>query len=321
MNKVTSSAPGKLMIVGEHAVVHGKPCIVTAVNQRLGATLELLDKPVLEVEAPEVDIHDYSRPLTEIGQGEMPKGTRFIEVVVKLFLQAYPQQQGLRVTTQSQFQSTFGFGSSSATVAALVVGLAKIYEVSLSEKELFDLGFKAILEIQGVGSGFDLAAAIYGGALYFVTPGKTIEPVETSFQLVVGYTGVKADTSTLVRMVNDKLAHNPEEINAIFEDIGKLVEEFRQALSAGDFATMGRLMNTNQEYLEKLGVSSPLLDSLIQAARQAGALGAKLSGAGGGDCMIALVESDKTAAVKEAISKAGGQIMEVEIGAHGAKIQ
>ena len=179
-----------------------------------------------------------------------------------------------------------------------------------------------MLDIQGKGSGFDAAAATFGGTLYFVTGGKTIEPLNIdSLPLIVGYSGIKADTVTLINQVKEKAGGNPQAVEDIYDNIGKLVEQAKLALLGKDWQSLGELMNENQKLLTKLGVSINKLDDMIAAALKAGAYGAKLSGAGGGDCMIALAPEDKVQAVKDGITSVGGQIIEVETNAEGARIE
>ncbi|MBI3386063.1 hypothetical protein HY031_03200 [Candidatus Gottesmanbacteria bacterium] len=192
----------------------------------------------------------------------------------------------------------------------------------LDNKQLFDLAYKTVLDIQGKGSGFDVAAAIYGGTLYFMTGGKVIEPLRVdSLPLVVSYTGVKADTSSLIAQVSEKKEKNSEKVERIFDAIAKLVDEAKRKIPEGDWERVGKLMDFNQEYLRDLGVSSEKLESLISAAKSAGAFGAKLSGAGGGDCMIALVSNEKRDAVRNAITETDGEVVDVSMNAEGVRVE
>ena len=335
---ITISAPGKLMLFGEHAVVYGKPCIVTSVNQRLSIKAQKNDEPIFVLNAPDVDIKNYSKLMTHLGEGEIPKGVRLVEHATKNFFYAViPVKTGIQVErtgsriksgmtngvkfeTIAQFKSTFGFGSSSASAVCTIKALSEVFKIKLSEKEIFDLAYKTVLDVQGLGSGFDLAAAIYGGTLYFITGGTTIQPLTINhLPLIVGYTGVKADTATIVREVKARFEKYTELLKNIYDGIAMIVEEAKIALEKNDLEKVGQLMNLNQGYLETLGVSSEKLSAMIYAARNAGAYGAKLSGAGGGDCMIALAPSSKRKAVKKAIEKAGGQIIKVEINDKGVK--
>ena len=331
--KITVSAPGKLMLFGEHAVVYGRPCIVTAVGQRMKATVELTNDSMFHLEAPDVSVTNYKKPMSQLSQGEIPKGAKFVEIAVKNFLadqftskESRPtfevEKTGVKVTTKSEFNSQFGFGSSSASTVCVLKALSELTKAKLSNKALFKIAFKTVIDIQGKGSGFDVAAAIFGGTLYFVIGGKIIKPLNLKFlPLIIGYSGIKADTVELMAEVSKKAAKFPKVIDDIYSNIGELVPQAKKALLKGDFQTVGELMNFNQGYLSSLGVSSGKLDAMINAARDAGAYGAKLSGAGVGDCMIALAPKNTRKNVEKAISKTGGQAIKIPVNVEGIKIE
>ena len=322
MKKITVSAPGKLMLLGEHAVVYNRPCLVTAVDQRMRATVEVLDSPDFLLEAPDVQIGKYKKSMSDLGKGDIPKGAKFVEIVVKNFVEKYQLQTGLKITTKSEFSSQFGFGSSSASTVCVVKALSELSGKKLSEKQIFSLAYKTVLDIQGKGSGFDVAAATYGGTLSFVNGGKVIEPLHLkSLPLLVGYSGVKADTVTLMNRVNEKAVHYPAVIEDIYTNIAQVVVLAKKAIVQHDWQIVGELMDINQGYLESLGVSTKKLSAMIYAARDAGAYGAKLSGAGGGDCMIALAPEAKRKVVEKAITKAEGEVIKVRTNAQGVRVE
>ena len=287
--RVTVSAPGKLMLFGEHAVVYGKPCLVTAVDQRMSVSVEQSVGNKIHLSAPDVGLSDYKASL-HTAPDELPKQAKFVWAAVNNFFRNNKTPSGLSIVTKSEFSSEFGFGSSSAVTVGVVKALAKAFEINLSNNELFDLCYRSVLDVQGVGSGFDLAAAIWGGTLLFVKGGEKIHQFRIGeLPLVVGFTGIKADTTTLVMQVADLRIKDPQKVNEIFDLMGNIVGEAKKALQVENFERLGELANINQGLLNALGVSSVELENLIHSARQAGAYGAKLSGAGGGDCMIAFV--------------------------------
>lgn len=293
---ITVSAPGKLMLLGEHAVVYGRPCIVAAVNERLSVTIEEIDEGKIIIDAPQV------------------KDTRFVDAAIK----TWGDGRGLRISTKSTFSGKYGLGSSSAVTVATL----KALKPSVDNRTLFDAAYRIVFDIQGKGSGFDVAAAVYGGILYFVTGGKIIEQMKIdSLPLVVGYSGVKADTVTLIEQVVQKKKENPQKVERIFDAIAKLVEEAKANMLESDWERVGKLMDFNQEYLRDLGVSSDKLEQLISAAKSAGAYGAKLSGAGGGDCMICLVSEDKRKAVEKVIQEVGGEVVDITANAEGVRVE
>ena len=227
---MTTSAPGKLMLFGEHAVVYGYPCIVTSLSERLF-----------------------------VSEGISSGDTRFIDAAIKAW-----GTQGQKLSAKSVFSGKYGFGSSSAvTVAAL-----KYLRPEATNQELFDAALKIVLDIQGTGSGFDVAAAVFGGTLHYIK-NKTIEPlVIKNMPLIVGYTGVKADTKTLIADVAAKRDKEPEKIDRIFQAIAKIVEEAKGKIVEKDWERVGRLMDFNQEYLRNLGVSSEKLEALISGCKK-----------------------------------------------------
>lgn len=300
---ITVSAPGKLMIMGEHAVLYGHPCIVTAVDERLTVTADHLSDGHITVDTgKETD-------------------TRFVDAAIAKFFATkgiHIKDRGVSLTTRSAFTSQIGFGSSSAVSVATIKALSILFGVPFSQRDVFDMAYAAMLDVQGLGSGFDVAAATYGGTIYFVAGGKMIEPLALdAMPLVVGYTGVKASTTALVHQVAEKKEHNPEKVGRIFQAIAGLVDKAKVQILEGDWERVGKFMDFNQEYLRDLGVSSQKLEDLIGAAHESGAWGAKLSGAGGGDCMIALVPPEKREVVIAAITAAGGQVMPVHAHAEG----
>lgn len=319
---ITTSAPGKLMLFGEHAVVYDRPCLVTAVDQRMRATVELTAKKQFILDAPEVDVSGYIRPMSALGSGDIPKGARFVEIAVKNFIEKYPISDGIHVTTASDFSAQFGFGSSSASTVCVLKALSELTGKKLDNKQLFDLAYKTVLDVQGKGSGFDVAAAIFGGTLYFVTGGKTIEPLPIkNLPLIIGYTGVKADTVTLMAGVSEKMKAQPERVGRIYDAMTKLTNDAKSKIMEGDWERVGRLMDFNQDYLRDLGVSSEKLEALIHAAKEAGAYGAKLSGAGGGDCMIAVASEKSRLVIEDAIAHVSGQVIHILSNAQGVRVE
>lgn len=335
--KVSVSAPGKLMLLGEHAVVYNRLCLVTAVDKRLYTTVEIIDKSEFQLEAKDVGISEYKKPMSRLGKGSIFKAAQFVEIAIansvshppefisgstQILKQVQNDSLGIRVTTKSEFSAKLGFGSSSAVTACIIKAISQLFHLKLSKKEIFDLAYKTVLDIQGDGSGFDVASAVYGGTIYFVTGGKVIEYLNAaSLPLVVGYSGIKADTVRIINKVKKDFANRQSCLDEIYNSIEILVNQGKEALIKMDWQSFGKLMNKNQEYLKGLGVSIEKLDNMIKAALDAGAYGAKLSGAGGGDCMIALVSNENKEEVKEAIQNVGREVFDIKTNAEGIRIE
>ncbi len=317
---IKASAPGKLMLFGEHAVVYGKPCIVTAVDQRISVAVQERKDDKIIVNAPDVGIKNFEIKVSR-NLKEQPKEIRFIFQTLKNFFEKYDISSGVEITTKAEFSSKVGFGSSSAVTVATLKALSELFKARLNEREMFNLGYKTVLDVQGVGSGFDIAAAIYGGTIYFKNKGEVIEPLNIdSLPLIVGYTGVKADTATIVKNLAKKREIYRLMIDKIFHKIELIVENAKILFNEKHFPAIGEMMNFNHGLLNALGVSCKELEILVHAARDAGAYGAKLSGAGGGDCMIALVSEDKKEYIEREINKYG-KVIPVKPNAEGVRIE
>lgn len=322
MKTITVSAPGKLLLIGDHAVVYNRPCLVTAVDQRMWVSVSVTAQQDLELKAKDLAISRYKKEIKALGTGDIPKGATFVEIAVKNYIEKFPFQGGVSVETTSEFSSTVGFGSSSAATVCVLKALSEATGNTLDNDSLFKLAYKTVLDIQGVGSGFDIAAAIYGGVLYFVGGGKVIEPLAVStMPLIVGYSGKKGDTPTIVKAVAEKIKTNPGIYESIFDTSTACVEEGKKALLSGGFVRFGELMNIAEGLLAGLGVETLQLAAMNYAARNAGAYGAKLSGAGGGDCMIALVPYDRSNDIEKAITQAGGTVIPVKTNAQGVRVE
>jgi len=258
---------------------------------------------------------------TVLEQTEYPRAAAFVLASIKHFYKLHPFDGGLAIQTDGP-EVSYGLGSSSAVTVASVAALAELFEVTLSEREMFGMALDAVLEVQGKGSGFDVASAIYGGTLYFEQGGKVIELLEVpELPIVIGFSGEKVSTINLVDQVAALKDRFPETVGGIFSGMGKIVGHAKRFLEMQDWASLGDLMNINQGLLDALGVSTPQLAKQIFAARDAGAFGAKLSGAGGGDCMFALVSPDKKPMVSAGIENAGGDWIRLDTGVEGVRIE
>lgn len=319
MKKITVSAPGKLMLFGEHAVVYGYPCIVTSVNRRMYVTAEKIETPEVIIHAPDVDILEYKKNISKIGE-DIPKNVQFIEKAVANFYENYHVTSGIKITTKSDFSPLFGFGSSSASTVCVIKALAELFNIQMTLDELFYIAYKTVIDIQKKGSGFDIAAAIFGGTIYFIK-GKPIEKLQvSSLPLTVAYSGVKADTVTLVNKVAQLKEQNTELVTGLFTNIEQIVNEAKESLVKSDWKTVGQLLDHNQLYLDQLEIMTDKLSELINAAKIAGSFGAKISGAGGGDCIIAL-SSEHKQKIETSLKKAGAQIIQVETNVEGVCLE
>lgn len=319
---VKVSAPAKLIILGEHSVIYDGGCLVTAVDARLYATLSRLENPVLEINAPNVNLEAWQRPLEDVLQ-KFPESndSAFIESCVALFFETYPFEGGLSISTRTKFRREYGIGSSSAVVAAMLLGLATLFDVELTNEAILHMGIEAIQRVQNLGSGADLAAAIYGGTIYYINQApRRVFPLEiTELPLLIVYSGTKAETTNYVNQVADLKNRWPRIVSSMIDTMHVIVERGWLALDAQEWDQIGELMNIQHGLLHGLGVDTQALSSIVFAARNFGAVGAKLSGAGGGDCVIVLTTPETYQSIQAYLMAAGFEVLDLKVNAAGVR--
>ena len=321
--RVTASAPGKLMLFGEHAVLHGYPCLVTSVDLRYMVSIELIDDPVISIQTPVLEERNevFSIRVEDLQNDPLKQNdTKFILAVLQGMIPKVGYRNGFRIHSDGPIAS-YGLGSSSAISVATVRALSALSSIDLSLDEIFQEAFSAVLEVQKTGSGFDTAAATFGGTLRYQI-GKPIEklPVE-NIPVIIAFTGKKVSTVELVNKVIDSEKRNPNFQREIFQSIGTITESAQTAMLKQDWETVGQLADRNQDLLKQLGVSSAKIDKGVKAARMAGAYGAKLSGAGGGDCLFAICNDHQRETIEEALEKVETQVLHLDTDCEGVRLE
>lgn len=242
--------------------------------------------------------------------------TRYVRAALEEF-----QAQDLRVEVRSEIPLASGLGSSAATVVATIGALNEHLGLSLSLQEIADCAHRIEKTVQmGLGSPMDTALSTFGG---YCTVSKTARPIDLpALELVIGYTEKPHDTRSEVQKVQRLYALYPEIVGPIFQSIGAASSRAVQLIREQDLAALGELMNVNHGLLEAIGVGSRELSELVYAARGPGrALGAKITGAGGGGCMIALPGPEGRTPMAVALEQAKGRAFLVRTGCQGLRLE
>ena len=303
MPAITATAPGKIILFGEHAVVYGRPAIaipVTDVRARAIVTPELRNPPgSVHIQAPDIQL---DAQLSELPENH-PLRAIMMGVQSALGLNRLPALT-LRIT--STIPVAAGLGSGAAVSVAVVRALSAFLGHPLDNEQVSALAYEVEKLHHGTPSGIDNTVITYAMPVYFVR-GQPIRAfkVRRPFSLVIGDTGIPASTAVAVGDVRLAWQADPPAYERIFDQVGQIVEQARSAIETGETAPLGALMDQNQSLLEQMGVSSPELERLVHTAREAGAEGAKLSGGGRGGNMIALVTPENAEAIAAALQKAG----------------
>ena len=303
----TATAPGKIILFGEHAVVYGQPAIAAPVSQvRATAVVQNSPTPGIRIIAPDLG-SDLLLNETDDDDAVAAIVTQFQRATS---LKTLPD---LTITVSSQIPIASGLGSGAAITAAVIRAMAAHLGLSqlLSDEWVSAQTYEIEKIHHGTPSGIDNTVVAYERPVYFVRqqPRNRIEPftVAKSLRLLVADTGLRSNTKDVVGDVGRQWQADPQTFNSIFTGCGRIADTARQAIEAGDVVQVGRLLTENHVLLQEMTVSEPKLDKLVNAALGAGALGAKLSGAGRGGNMIALVDDDRETAVAAALLSAGAK--------------
>jgi mevalonate kinase len=298
----SSSAPGKIILFGEHAVVYGRPALAVPVTQ-VHADVEVSDsdRAGIWIHAPGIDLH------AEVNS--LPSDHPIAAVINNVFfLSRISPFPSLKVDIVSTIPVASGLGSGAAVSVALTRALSAHLHHPMTDEEVNAFVYEIEKIHHGTPSGIDNTVVTYARPVYFIKG----QPMETfsvggPFTLVIGDTGIPAPTKESVSDVRKLWIDDQTRWETVFDKIGEISFTARRAIEAGNWESLGELMNRNHTLLQELSVSSPEVDKLVSAAREAGALGAKLSGGGRGGNMIALVKADMAAKIEEALREAGAK--------------
>lgn len=302
MKIIQTSAPGKIILFGEHAVVYGRPAIAVPVaDVRAQATLESMARPGFRIVAPDLGRDS----LLSQAHADDPLAA-MVWLTLKHLKQAEPPPATL--TVRSTIPLGRGLGSGAAISTTIGRAIAEFFEQPLSPAELSSLVYEVEKLYHGTPSGIDNTVVAFEQPVYFIR-GRPIQRLRVGqpFTLVIGDTGIVSPTHQAVGDLRQRWQTDPPRYEGYFDEIGAIVTQARVVIEQElvEIKALGALMNQNQEILETMGISSPELNRLVAAAHQAGSLGAKLSGAGWGGNMIALVSPEQVETVTQALREAG----------------
>lgn len=311
MPAISATAPGKIILFGEHAVVYGRPALAAPVQQVRARAVVSADPRLptgqVHLEAPDIRLDCHLDDLP----AHHPLVVAICGVQGELGLSRLP---ACRLHLTSTIPIAAGLGSGAATAVAVIRALATFLGRPLPPERVSALAYEVEKLHHGTPSGIDNTVVAFARPVYFVR-GQPIETLRlpAPFTLVIGDTGVRSPTAVSVGDVRRAWQADPPRYEALFDQAGSLARQARELLESGalreasGLAGLGRLMNENQALLQDIGVSSPDLERLVAAALAAGAQGAKLSGGGRGGNMIALVAPPEAETVAQALEAAGAR--------------
>ena len=282
---ITTSAPGSLMLLGEHAVLHGHHALVCAINRRITAHLIPTDAHSVRIFS---DLGDYHFPLDHLIDHP---GLRFVLQAIRQHADQLPS--GFELKIDSEFSPEIGFGSSAAVTVAVHAALLCWLLGEPPEPEiLFSQTLETVHAVQGRGSGADLAASVFGGVVgYTIAP--TFQPLALCIPLTAVYCGYKMPTPEVILKVEKLRADHPQKYERIFAEMDASAVDAMECLRNHDLPGFGKILNRNQQWMDEMGVNTPELQEIVEALQGArDVFGAKISGSGMGDCAVGIGFAD-----------------------------
>jgi mevalonate kinase len=329
--KVVASAPGKVTLFGEHAVVYGQPAIVTSISRRVYVYAEPRSDGVIKIEARDLRVpgvivtYREGEVTVETEYGLVLPAISYLNKAIELTSSYLGSRHGVNLVVRSEMPVGAGLGTSAAVAVATVAAYAYSGGYELSKEEIARLGWEVEKAVQGVASPMDTSIATFGGFMRIRYSGGSVErellKVGVDPPIVIAYVEREARTRDMVLAVRERVSKYPEIYGRIIEVIGEVTSRAEVALRKGDLHEVGHLMNVNHGLLDALGVSTRRLNEVVYAARSSGALGAKLTGAGGGGCAIALTKSESMDPVETVVRFLSDFTMRTTLGVEGVRVE
>ena len=281
--KSKASAPGKVILVGEHFVVYGIKAVLCAINKRITVTAEKVDGDNISIKS---DIGNLklspNKLISEINSPLKP----FYYLADKMIKN---QNTGIDIKVESDIPLGVGLGSSSACCVAGAAAISRLFK-DTTKKEILEMAIEAEKTIFENTSGADCTVCTYGGIMeYDKKNGFTKIESQPNFHLVIANSNTEHSTKSIVARVKKFKDKNEEEFSRLCDNESRLVEDVLKLLKIDNVEELGRKITENQKYLETIGVSNNKLKDMIQVGQKV-SFGAKITGAGGGGCIFALTD-------------------------------
>ena len=306
------SGYGKVILFGEHFVVHGVPGIASAMSSTA-------DAEVRKIDTPGINIRDERKGATGYTEKKKIQQRESIDRMLKAM--GLDKNISLDIWLGGNLPGFSGIGSSAASSVAIARAISDELRLNFSDERINEIAYEAERAYAGTPSGIDNTAATFGGFIWFIKnltggPNKIERlSIKEPFEIIMADTNVVADTKEMVLGVAERKKKYPEKYDRLFKQYEELSFKARKTLEDFDLKQVGKLMNDNHRLLQGIEVSIKELDYLVELARKNGAYGAKLTGGGGGGCIVALTPGKELQEkVAEAIEREGFKVLRTKVG-------
>ncbi len=283
--KSKASAPGKVILFGEHFVVYGVKAILCAINKRITVIAEQSDDEKISIKSNIGNLTlEPNKSISEINSPLKP-----LYYLADKMLQKQKQVKGIKITVESDIPLGVGLGSSSACCVAGAGAISNLFEKK-SKEDILELAIKAEKTIFENTSGADCTVCTYGGIMkYDKSEGFMKIENESNFHLVIANSKMEHSTESVVAKVKQFKEKNENEFSELCKNEMKLTDDVPELLKENNIKELGQKIIQNQKYLETIGISNEKLRDMIQIGQES-SFGAKITGAGGGGCIFALTD-------------------------------
>lgn len=292
MKMVLSTAPGKCILFGEHAVVYGFPAIAMAISLNSNCIIEEIEENKIELVLTNYNQSVISSDLKQFLL-KIPPQFEQIGYGLKIINSRYKTEfKKMRITISSSLFPSSGLGSSASISVALIRAISEFYDLFLEKEEISKIAYDMEKIVHGTPSGIDNTICTYGKIIFFQESKFHFIEVPNEFMILVTYTNIEHNTKKAIEEL--KKLKNEQQVfcDLIFERIGTYTEIAELELNNGNLIEIGNLMNSNQKLLASLNLSNEVINEILRISFENGAYGSKLTGAGLGGCVISV--GDKT---------------------------
>ena len=282
--KSIASAPGKIILFGEHFVVHGTKAILAAIDKRVTVTSTFTDNKIIKVNS---QLGTIEVPISSSHEEVKSEFRPFVYLANKI-INSDQNVSGLEITIDSDIPIGVGLGSSSACCVAAAASISELFN-ELSSEEILKMSIEAEKTIFPDTSGADCTVCTYGGMIEY----PSVEKIDNTFDLnlLIANSMIPHNTKNSVEKVNKFKENDEERFSQLCDLETKLIDEVITAMKNNDATTFGLKMSENQKYLEEIQISNDTLRDMISSLKEI-SLGTKITGAGDGGCIITLVKDE-----------------------------
>ncbi len=301
--KIEAFAPGKVILFGEHSVVHKRPAIAVAINRGVDVLLTSREDNIVQVDVPLINYSQTNELTDNKLNFELDSQKKMITDYIYEVINLFEFEHGFNLNVDIRMYLGAGLGSSAAVTVSCMKALSILAGVDMDKKTIAKEARNIEIKIQGAASPIDTSMSTYGGIIY-IDENFELERInfDMDLPLIVSDCQISGNTGKLVESVRQKYVKYPEIVGNIFNAMQEIAKNAKNALECGNSEIIGDLMNLNQGLLDSIGVNTVELSDMVYLSREYGAKGSKLTGSGGGGCIIAYCP-ENIDAIYEELSK------------------